>query len=463
MPVHCSNLKVFLRLFLCLLLMLSGCKTKPEQQNLIIVTIDTLRADGLGCYGNSLVKTPVLDRLIAQGSLFLDASAEVPITNPSHCSLFTGCYPYSHGVVNFGYRLTPDKWTLTQGLRARGYRTAAFVSGFSLVARVSGLERDFEVYDDRWSNEQQRTDRPAGEATDAALTWLDSIQQPFVLWLHYFDPHKSYSPPKEYGLMYLDEYAPATTTTPPLLRAQSGPALTAPPRNGVKPRPDDSVIDNNWRRYLGEISYVDSQLNRLITYLIERRLWSDTALLITADHGESFGNDYWFRHVDRVYQSLLHIPLFMYLPHRKTPQLIEWSTRMIDVAPTLAEWFDLDYGDCDGHSLLSNLTNEVPPPPLNSFALAPGRKVPWSQGTLHSVRDDQWKLIRYEDERRAELFNLAEDPTESTDQSASRPDLVGTMQEQLTTWLSSFQPRTGGAFELADADEEKLRALGYLQ
>src|SRR6266571_7281903 len=225
----------------------------PDRPNVLLVTIDTLRADHVGCYGYKAASTPTIDALAKRGVRFETALAHAPLTGPSHASILTGRIPPGHGFRNnSGFTLSPRVKTAAEDFRQRGYRTAAFVSGFPLDRRF-GFDRGFETYDDHLprGNDRRRTpyvERTADRTTEAALRWMDGARAgaaPFFLWVHYYDPHAPYEPPADL-----------------LARFPSSP-------------------------YDGEIAFVDAQLGRLLRRLEERS--PRTVVLVTADHGEALG------------------------------------------------------------------------------------------------------------------------------------------------------------------------------
>src|SRR5690349_2435783 len=229
----------------------------PERLNVLLVTIDTLRADHVGCYGYKAASTPVIDGVAKRGVRFETAVAHVPLTGPSHASILTGQLPLGHGFRNnSGFTLSAQVKTAAEDFKKDGYRTAAFVSGFPLDRRF-GFDRGFETYDDHLprGNDRRRTpyvERLADATTDAVLRWLAASNTGpaaprWFLWVHYYDPHAPYEPPAELAEQY--RHAP----------------------------------------YDGEIAFVDRQLARVISALEARSETARTLMLVTADHGESLG------------------------------------------------------------------------------------------------------------------------------------------------------------------------------
>lgn len=234
-------------------LWMPSASVQTARYNVLLVTIDTLRADRLGCYGYAGAATPVLDALAARGVRFATAIAHVPLTTPSHASILTGLTPLRHGVRDNGDFVLPDRIpTLAEAFHDAGYRTAAFVSGFPLDRRF-GLARGFDTYDDHLPHGEDRrrsayVERPADQTTAAVRSWLEGgTPSPWFLWVHYFDPHSPYEPPPDFAARFAG------------------------------------------RPYDGEVAFVDAQIGVLLALLEAKGLAPRTRVLVTADHGESLG------------------------------------------------------------------------------------------------------------------------------------------------------------------------------
>src|SRR5829696_8234609 len=249
-----------------------------ERPNFLLVTIDTLRADHLGCYGRQAAMTPTIDNLANRGVRFATAVAHAPLTGPSHGSILTGRTPLGHGFRNnSGFAMHAGVHTAAELLRNAGYRTAAFVSAFPLDRRF-GFNRGFDVYDDHLpkGNDRRRTpyvERAADATTDVALRWVDAqppgtAGAPWFLWVHYYDPHAPYEPPPDLA------------------------------RSGLSP-------------YDGEIAFVDRELNRLLQHVSRRGDVARTLTVVTADHGESLGEHGEETHGLFVYDATIRVPWIM--------------------------------------------------------------------------------------------------------------------------------------------------------
>jgi arylsulfatase A-like enzyme/Tfp pilus assembly protein PilF len=298
-----STLTACLVLSSCFVLSSCSRHSSPQKQpNLLLITIDTLRADHLGCYGDSQVQTPYIDRLAREGVLFTQAFTPVPITLPSHVSIFTGDYPPSHGVRNNGtFILNPSAITLTEVLKQNGYRTEAVVSSYTLDS-CFGLDQGFEFYDDDFSQNQSgpsilHNERIGGETTQRALQWLDQHhQEKFFLWLHYFDPHADYNPPEPFHTRY---------------------------RKNL---------------YDGEIAYTDQCLGKVLDKLDQLHLLDQTLIVLTADHGEGLGDHKERTHGFFIYDSTLRVPLIFRYPARfHSHRTVKSLVRTIDIMPTILE------------------------------------------------------------------------------------------------------------------------------
>src|SRR6266850_4978340 len=262
------------------LVALSGCEHR-ERPNVLVVTIDTLRTDRLGCYGFGLAHTPAIDRLADEGVRCTDVASSAPITLPAHCSIMTGLYPPAHGVRDNGnYALGPEAVTLAERLRGAGYHTGAFVSAGVLTRRY-GLDQGFDTYDDDlWSEDEPPLfmirERPAPRTADRVLAWLAGwkhrSRQPFFLWVHFFDPHQPYR-------------------------------LRSPDLTAVAPTPYDA-----------EIAEADRGVGRVIEWLRRKGVLDDTLVILTADHGEGLDEHGEPTHGIFIYDATIQVPLVWRLP-----------------------------------------------------------------------------------------------------------------------------------------------------
>jgi arylsulfatase A-like enzyme len=276
-----------------------------DKPNLVLVTLDTTRADHLGAYGYAAARTPNLDALAARGVLFSEAVSTAPLTLPAHSSIMTGMYPAYHGVrINGNAALGRSQQTLAEVLSARGYATGGFVGAFVLDGRW-GLNQGFARYDDRFDLEKHKhldlgaVQRPGNEVVDAALGWLeDHKDDPFFAWVHLYDPHTPYEPPEP----FLSDY-----------RAQGLAGL-----------------------YDGEIAFADQQMGRLSSWLKASGLEQKTVVVAVGDHGEGLGSHGEGTHGYFVYDYALHVPLIIATPFRELSGVrVTAPVSIVDIFPTV--------------------------------------------------------------------------------------------------------------------------------
>ncbi len=273
--------------------------------NVVLVTLDTTRADRLGCYGYAPARTPNLDALAHRGALFTQAATTVPLTQPAHSSILTGMYPTYHGMrVNGGTALAASQVTLAEALSEKGYETAAFIGAFVLDGRW-GLNQGFDLYDDKFDLGKYKhldlgsVQRPGNLVVDAALGWMEGHKQaPFFAWVHLYDPHVPYEPPEP----FLSQFA----------------------GRGVE------------GLYDGEIAFADAQVGRLLAWLKRNGLDERTVVVVAGDHGEGLGSHGEGTHGYFVYDYALHVPLIVAAPF---PELrgvrVESQVSLVDVFPTV--------------------------------------------------------------------------------------------------------------------------------
>jgi choline-sulfatase len=396
-------------------LLLLRSRTQP---NVLLVTIDTLRADHVGCYGDAAAATPVLDALAARGVRFATAIAHAPLTAPSHASILTGLLPLGHGVRDNGsFVLPPSPTTVAEVFRAAGYRTAAFVSGFPLDHRF-GFTRGFDTYDDRMlrGRDPRRAvyvERRAADVTRAAVDWVRSAQAPWFAWVHYFDPHAPYEPPADLAS-----------------RFASSP-------------------------YDGEVAYVDRELGHLLAAAEPGP--PGTIVLVTADHGESLGEHGEATHGVFVYDATLRVPWIMAGPGLPRGRVAPVVARGIDVAPTLLDYAHLHVPRAMQGRSLRPAADGQPMEDAPAYAESLFCKLNLGWAGLHAWRTARWKLI---EAPRPELYDLEADPGEKRDVSAARADEARTLRAALQGALAATPPVASTAPDREAL--ERLRTLGYV-
>ncbi|MGA1794781.1 MAG: sulfatase-like hydrolase/transferase [bacterium] len=398
----------------------------PHPRNILLITIDTIRADHLGCYGYDSIKTPHIDALATNGVLFENAFSPVPLTLPSHTSILTGTYPAFHGVRNNGTFAVPDSVaSIAEILKGEGYVTAAFVASYVLDRRF-GLDKGFDVYDDILSEDPEQNfldkERRADAVTRAATEWLSETRPGrFFMWIHYFDPHMHYDPP------------------PPFSRKYS--------RNP----------------YDGEIAYTDHWIGMLMEHLQKLGLSEDTLVVLTGDHGEGLGAHKEKTHGIFIYDTTLQVPLIISCP-RLFPQSqrIRPLVRLIDVAPTILEIAGCKpHKDMQGLSVVPLIRGEGEDMDLVLYceSFYPLFSHRWSP--LEGIRTGRWKYIEAPSR---ELYRLDEDPGERRNLVDREPDEARRLADMLARLkrehaaVSREAPRP----QLDDKAKEMLRSLGYV-
>lgn len=384
----------------------------PPRPSVLLVTIDTLRADRLGCYGDAQARTPALDGFARQATLFESAFTPAPITLPAHAALMTGRQPPAIGVRgNGGFALPAGVPTLAEALRARGLRTGAFIGGFPLVRRY-GLARGFDHYDDDVVKGAgihfELAERRGDAVVDAALSWLAAQPGPVFLWAHLFDPHAPYDPPAAFatGDPYRDEIAAADAAVGRLLRAWDA-------RSGA------------------------------------------SVAVVASDHGEAFGEHGEWSHGLFVYDTTLRVPLLVRAAGFPAGRRAATAVGLADVAATIAEAAGPGPA-LPGASLRGRLAGGVSPG-LYAETLLPRLDFGWSD--LRGWRDGSLKFIRAP---RAELYDVAADPGEEHDLAAARPQELRRLAGSLEAELATIGERDSRVPRDPDA-AERLRALGYVQ
>jgi arylsulfatase A-like enzyme/Flp pilus assembly protein TadD len=403
-------------LVLACVLCLAACAREPSPKpSILLVTIDTLRADHVGCYGNSGARTPALDSLAAGGVRFEEARSHAPLTAPSHATLLTGVLPPRHGVRGNGpFRLRHDAPSLAGALRQAGYRTAAVVASV-VLDRSTGLDQGFDAYDDN-----QRTgpkaafrylERGASQVEAASLQALQTLNPPFFLWVHFYDPHVPWVAPEIPG-------------------------------------------------YDGEIAFADAALGRVIE-AARARAGTGIVVLATSDHGESLGEHGENQHGYTLHRGVLRVPLLLAGPEIPRGRTVPATVGLVDVAPTLADLAGVELRGAAGRSLRRFWEGRAP---------RAVEEEPLWQETLHPLFDSGWAPLRglldarwsFVDAPSPELYDRQEDVHEREDVAASHGDVVQALSARLRalrTALGDTDPEPAPE----DAERrERLASLGYL-
>jgi arylsulfatase A-like enzyme/Tfp pilus assembly protein PilF len=382
---------------------------------IVLITIDTLRADRLGVYGSTRNLTPALDRFAAGATRFTAAVTQVPLTLPAHATILTGHHPQRHGVrTNDGFRLGASTPTLAEALRGRGYATGAFIGGYPLRGGT-GLARGFDRYDDDFLRTSSRIERRADEVVDAALAWIEQHRGgPFFAWVHLFDPHSPYTPPPAFAAAHAD----------------------AP--------------------YDGEVAYTDSAVGRFFDRLEQMGTFSSAAIVVVADHGESLGEHGERTHGTFLYDATIRVPLLVRLPGAPSG-VVTAPVETADLAPTIAAIAGTAIESTDGVSLVPIIDGAAGDPERPAYAESYYQNVLLGWSPLRAVRTARWKFI---EAPRSELYDLAADPSEVRNQIASRGALAEGMRRSLPV-LPEEAANPQPAASTADA-AGRLRGLGYV-
>jgi len=410
------------------------------RSDVFLVTIDTLRADHVGCYGDPSIRTPALDSLAADSIRFANVFTASPITNPSHASILTGLLPAHHGVRDFGMALAPGVSTLAEVLQGRGYSNAAFIGSVILDSRelAPGFDRGFDYYDHfpnhlpQTASRYGRLERRAMDVEHRAETWMlgRGKAQPMFVWIHFYDPHDPYDPPEPYRTEYAG------------------------------------------RLYDGEIAYADSALGRFVSFLKKQSLYDTSTVIVVGDHGEGLGEHGEQAHGIFLYDSTLHVPLILKLPQTAsneaagtaTPRglVVATQVRTVDIAPTILDLEGIDDRESrDGASLRSLWTSPA-------FETARSERIAFAEtdyplefgwAPLRSVRADDKKYI---EAPRPEYYDLNADPRETRNiYEPWNPD-VQRLRALESNLRKTAPPDSNNAVNVAGSKIEELRALGYL-
>ncbi len=461
-------------LLVLLLVLWGGCgcgrPARERQLNVVLVTLDTTRADRFSSYGYDKETTPNFDALAQQGVLFEMAISSAAMTPVSHASILTGLYPYQHGVrvlyAASGYELAPEVPTLATVLKEAGWTNGAVLSAFP-VSEYYGFDAGFHFFDNGIEEDVDTVIRPSRKGarfvwgagrnqrrsdvtTDVAVGWVSEVQGPFFLWIHYWDPHDwKLRPPEEiqrrFGVRSLSEEGAAEAENARFHREE----------------------DQRHALYDAEVHYIDLQFGRLVDRLRDLGRYDDTIFIVVSDHGEGLGDHGWRGH-RILYQEQIHVPLILRLPGGPAGRSVSALARTIDIVPTVLDWLELDVPLMEGRTLVPLIEGEPDDrriayaEQINLFDKADRtvHRRPMDD-LLYCAMDDQWKLTyRPRHPELSELYNLKDDPGELQNLFASERSEVNRLMAHLR--------RSGGFVdepfgEGTDAEvRERLEALGYI-
>jgi arylsulfatase A-like enzyme/Tfp pilus assembly protein PilF len=409
-----------------LLAVLPAFAAPASGPNVVVITIDTLRADHLGCYGYKRIKTPNIDALAAAGARFERAYSPVPVTLPAHTAIFTGTYPMLSGIHDFSAnQLSPQQPTLASILKEHGYATGAVVGSAVLDSRF-GLNHGFDFYYDHFDFNRldeanlDQMERPGNLVADQALDWLGrNYQKKFFLWMHLYDPHYPYTPPAPYS----KEYA------------------THP--------------------YDGEIAFADEQVGRLLRFLKQKGLDQNTVIVLSGDHGESLGEHGEKTHGFFIYNATLHVPLIIHLPGMKSAKLVPSPVSLTDIVPTVLHSLKIDVpSPVQGNDLSALLAGREPGATRDIYSESFLARIHFNWSELRGVQNESYHFI---DAPKPELYDLSKDPGE-TRNLLSEKKAVG---EEMRVKLAAVIQQYSAGKELAEKTGldpvlmERLKSLGY--
>ncbi len=409
------------------LLVSCGLAGGRTPQHLLLVTLDTTRADALGCYGNATARTPVLDRLAAEGIRFERCATCTPLTLPAHCTIMTGAWPFTHGVRRNGFeRLAPEQVTLAEILREEGFSTGAVVA--SAVLRGSfGLNQGFETYRDVETRgpagpglAERKGDAVVAEATALLRRMMEGGDKRIFLWVHFYDPHYPYESER-----HPDPLSPEA--------------------------------------YADEVAYVDTQVGRLLDELERMKLRDRTLVAVVGDHGEGLMEHGESEHGYFVYESTMRVPFLLHGPGSgPAGRVVSALTRTIDIAPTLLQSLGLPPAQpMRGRSLRPLLEGREAEPGLAAYGETHSSHEVFGLSVLRSLTQGSWKYIHADP---PELYNLEADPREAHDLSGGEAGRVEEMRGLLARLLqgAARTETSGGAASVSREDEELFRSLGYV-
>jgi arylsulfatase A-like enzyme/Flp pilus assembly protein TadD len=397
---------------------------EPRIERILLISIDTCRADYLSCYGHQAETTPNIDAVAREGVLFRNVASPVPLTLPAHCSMLTGTTPLHHGVHdNLGQQLSAQSLTVAETLKEYGFTTGAIVSAFVLDSKF-GLDQGFDSYDDQFEEKHMAGDvseRKAGEATRHAIDWLAEHQnERTFLFLHYYDPHAPFEPPEPFAAEFADS------------------------------------------PYAGEIAYVDDCIGQVIKHLKDTGTYDSTLIIITGDHGEMLGEHGESTHGYFIYESAIKVPLIIKLPAQHALREVPDLVGLVDIVPTVCALAGIEsrrgvQGRSLAHSLEGRKTTNDGRY-LYCESHTPGK---YNANSLLGVVTDRWKYIQT---TRPELYDLANDPTEANDLALKEPNRARELQDQLRQIIEEQYAGAEADSKLAldEADVRRLESLGYV-
>ena len=473
----------------------------PEPQLVILISIDTLRADHLGLYGHHRFTSPTLDLFALEGTVFEDASSVAPWTLPAHASMLTGLYPLGHAVVNADTKLPEGVPTIAKLLGENGWETAAAVNSAWLLRKTHEVTRDFDHF--LFVQEAVAARLPTAAITDQAIAWIrDSQDSNLFVFMHYYDVHSDYTSLPRFEKLMVSDYEGEADGTSWQLNVASMPDAFIESCHRVFEEEKCSfgsgettrIVDSSVRkrkfepediRHLEElydagIRQLDTELGRFFELLRAENLLDSTRIIITSDHGEEFSDHGSFYHVETPYQEILHVPLIFRGPGIAAGRRIQAPVSLVDLAPTILAWAGVNApSEIDGFDLSPLLSQAQPEPGTEDLIdrlntrFQHGEatnssqwelKVPGLVPVLSSIRRGPLKLVHRSLDDEVALFDLSLDPNETTDIAPQNPGITQSLREAMESRKAKFagEPSQQNQVELDPVDAERLRALGYL-
>lgn len=398
--------------------------------NVVLITIDTLRADHVGCYGDKQIKTPNIDALAADGTRFERAFAVVPVTLPSHTTMLTGTYPMLSGMHDFSLnKLSATQPTLASVLKQAGYATGAVVASAVLDSRF-GLNQGFDFYYDHFDFSRldetnlDAMERPGNEVADLTLDWLGkNWQKKFFVWMHLYDPHFPYTPPEPYRTEYAG------------------------------------------RLYDGEIAFADEQVGRLARFLKDKGIYQNTVIVLAGDHGEGLGEHGEKTHGFFIYNSTMHVPLIIRLPDAKGGQTVEHMVSLVDLMPTVLGAVGVEIpAQVQGKSLLASIRGadlhaSESDRSVYGETFLPRLHFNWSE--LRAAENTKYHFI---DAPKPELYDVGKDPGELHNLFSDKKAVSEEMRAKLVAMIREYSAgkELAEKTSLDPALAERLKSLGYV-
>ncbi len=453
--------KLFTAVSLCLMVIagiyLFYFFNRANYSNILLITIDALRPDHLGCYGYKQNTSPNIDKLAEEGILFTQAISQSTWTGSSLPSLLTATYPSTHKITNFGCILDKNLITLAQILKKENYYTAVAFGDKGWLTNFPGLDRGFDYifdYEDVF------------KLTKDIKKWINNFKdRKFFLWIHFYEyPHAPYRPPYPFNRVFI------TNDRPKYIPIGKGKEFV-----GVIPEwvSEDNIADINYylSQYDGEIAFVDSLIGEILDTLRNRNLYGKTIIIISADHGESLGErNIYFQHGDCLYNEEINVPLIIKGNMLPSGMRIKYPVELIDIMPSLFEILRIKLNiNIDGLSfypLVLNKNKKFSNPAFSEIGATKIISGNVADAELRSVLDGEWKLIYETSEYgiRYELYNLKDDPQELNNLIGIEKERFELLKAKLEEWMSRPKPNiTPLAKPLDEQAKERLKGLGYLQ